>query len=410
MAIYHLNVSAGTRQGGQSAAAKADYIGRAGRYKNDRAEVALVESANMPGWVESGRGRAAGAALDYWRQADAAERANGVLFREVEGALPHELTLAESVALARRIADQLAQVNGGVLPYTLAIHDKPGNRHLHLVLSERVNDGIERDRDQWFKRAANRGKDPATGGASKADLATGRGEWLANARQLWQDLTNDALAAANRPERIDHRSLKEQGSTRTPGVHIGPRLMAIHEAKSAEEVLETISRGREYAAPVDGPQVIQAAQEVAALTMTARAAQERAEAAEKAAHGWRKAHPFRAFLASKTGRELDQIAIDQAQQAAMLQAQQTAAAEHEARVRQAQQQHAEREQELRDGRLYALMNWKLAEREQEHPAPVAEPVKRLDQEQPDASHKQHRHAPEHPQPRPEQGRDDDLSM
>ena len=39
MAVYHLKVSMGSRSGGQSARAKADYIERAGRYEQDREEL-----------------------------------------------------------------------------------------------------------------------------------------------------------------------------------------------------------------------------------------------------------------------------------------------------------------------------------------------------------------------------------
>jgi hypothetical protein len=44
------------------------------------------------------------------------------------------------------------------LPYTLAVHaghdaDGRENPHAHLMISERWNDGIERSREQWFRRA-----------------------------------------------------------------------------------------------------------------------------------------------------------------------------------------------------------------------------------------------------------------
>ena len=227
MAIYHLNASTGSRSGGQSATAKADYVARAGRYSKERDEVALIESANMPGWVKDGRGRAANAALDYWRQADKAERANGVLFRQVEFALPVELSKAERHALARQFADKLAAVDGGHLPYTLAVHEKPGNPHAHLVLSERINDGIERDRDQFFKRAAVKGRDPASGGARKADIASRRGDWLAETREQWADVANAALERHG--VRIDHRSLVEQNIDRQPTEHLGPQPAAIEK-------------------------------------------------------------------------------------------------------------------------------------------------------------------------------------
>lgn len=232
MAIYHLNASTGSRSGGQSAAAKSDYIARAGRYSKDRGEVALVESANMPEWVRAGRGRAAGAALDYWRQADQAERSNGVLFRQVEFALPVELPPAERQALARQFADELATVPGGKLPYTLAVHEKAGNPHAHLVMSERINDGIARDREVWFKRAAaspkGRAVDPSQGGARKADIGSRRGDWLAETRQRWAEVANAALDRAGHA-RIDHRSLAEQNVARPPTEHLGPQPAAIEE-------------------------------------------------------------------------------------------------------------------------------------------------------------------------------------
>lgn len=222
MAIYHLNASTGSKAGGQSAAAKAGYLARAGKYSRDREEVAHVESGNMPAWVGEGRGRGTGAALDYWRQADEAERANGVLFRQVEFALPRELDEAQRLQLAREFAEELATVEGGKLPYTFAIHDKAGNPHVHLMLSERVNDGIERSAETWFKRAANQGRDPASGGARKADIASRRGDWLRDTRYRWSLFANHALAAAGRAERVDWRSHAERGLASEPGWHLGP--------------------------------------------------------------------------------------------------------------------------------------------------------------------------------------------
>ena len=42
----------GSRSGGQSARAKADYIERAGRYEQDREELEHRESGNMPKWAK----------------------------------------------------------------------------------------------------------------------------------------------------------------------------------------------------------------------------------------------------------------------------------------------------------------------------------------------------------------------
>lgn len=71
--------------GSQPAKAKADYIQREGRYSRDRDEVLHTQSGHLPEWAER--------PADYWDAADLYERANGRLFKEVEFALPVELTL-----------------------------------------------------------------------------------------------------------------------------------------------------------------------------------------------------------------------------------------------------------------------------------------------------------------------------
>ena len=83
--------------------------------------------------------------------------------------------------LARSFA---AHVTAGELPYTLAVHaghsKKAGvadNPHLHLVFSERVNDGVQRAAEQWFRRAVASGRRPVVRGREeeRAYEAGGRG-------------------------------------------------------------------------------------------------------------------------------------------------------------------------------------------------------------------------------------------
>ena len=231
MAIYHLNVKTGSRIGGQSARAKSDYIGREGKYEKDGEELEYKESGNMPEWAEDDpRG--------YWAGADAHERANGRLYREVEFALPRELNAADRVELATRFAEHLTGEER--LPYTLAVHrggEDGGNPHAHLMISERANDGIERSREQWFKRY--NAKHPEKGGARKS-TATKPRDWLEQTREDWADQANEALERAGRPERINEASLQDQyfeaaeagderamaHLNREPGVHIGPHNVA----------------------------------------------------------------------------------------------------------------------------------------------------------------------------------------
>ena len=231
MAIYHLNVKTGSRLGGQSARAKSDYIGREGKYEKDGEELEYKESGNMPEWAEDDpRG--------YWAGADAHERANGRLYRQVEFALPRELNAAERVELATRFAEHLTAAER--LPYTLAVHrggQDGGNPHAHLMISERANDGIERSAEKWFKRY--NAKEPEKGGARKSTSTKPR-DWLEQTREDWADQANEALERAGRLERITEASFEtqyfeaaENGDeremaqlNREPGVHIGPHNVA----------------------------------------------------------------------------------------------------------------------------------------------------------------------------------------
>ena len=99
---------------------------------------------------------------------------------------------------------------GERLPYTLAVHrggPDGENPHAHLMISERANDGIERSREQWFRRY--NAKAPEKGGAKKSRTMMSR-EWVKDNREAWEREANKALRRTGCGERIDHRSLAER--------------------------------------------------------------------------------------------------------------------------------------------------------------------------------------------------------
>lgn len=218
MAIYHLNVKTVSRGGG-SAGASHDYLNRDGKYAKDKDEVLTMASGNMPDWAKNQPG-------EYWRTADVYERANARLCKRVEFALPRELDAEAQKQLVSSFARQLADTNDGPLPYSYAIHKGhgQGNPHCHLMISERVNDGQPRSRENWFKRASP--VDPAEGGARKTEALKPK-EWLLETREVWQNQANRALERAGRDARIDHRTLEAQGIDRAPGKHRGVALNAM---------------------------------------------------------------------------------------------------------------------------------------------------------------------------------------
>ena len=168
-------------------------------------EVEHIGDGNMPQWAKDDP-------REYWKAGDKHERANGRLFVEVQVALPVELDREQRRELAKTFARRLT--DGEQLPYTVAIHrglsrkpDTPDNPHVHIVLSERSNDGQARSAETWFRRA-NR-KNPERGGARKVSHLQAR-EWPESIRQGWAAECNRALQRAGRPERIDPRTLAEQ--------------------------------------------------------------------------------------------------------------------------------------------------------------------------------------------------------
>lgn len=217
MAIYHLTTKPFSRGKGQSARAKHDYIAREGKFRNGAKEVVYKASGNMPAWAEE-------EPRMFWKAADLYERGNARLGREIEFALPRELSLEGRVNLAHAFASEVTQDRH---PYTLVIHEgrKNHNPHAHLIFSERALDETERDKAHFFKQA-----DPkvASRGGAKKDRAFIQKAWLKATRERWANLANEALEREGWDSRIDHRSLEAQGVTdRLPSRHAGPNIFEL---------------------------------------------------------------------------------------------------------------------------------------------------------------------------------------
>ena len=98
------------------------------------------------------------------------------------------------------------------------------------MISERQNDGIERPREAWFRRAD--ASEPARGGAPKSRSFHGR-EWIEQARERWAALVNAKLEERGWDERVDHRSYERQGIDIEPGRRYGAAAAHV-AAKGAE--------------------------------------------------------------------------------------------------------------------------------------------------------------------------------
>jgi len=232
----HVKIKTGSRSNGQSAFAHSSYITRTGKYqrlasKRGADEAVSTGHLNMPEWAVS-------VPAKYWNAADEGERSNGRLFTSVEVALPRELDRDQRAKLALEFVRRLATENledEERRPVTWAIHADPDdhNPHLHICLSERVNDGGGRGASEWFKHAA--------AGAPKRPLKSR--DYIPHVRSIWEEMTNAALERAGSAARVDRRSYAEQGSEKVPGVHFGPsRHRALRERKQGKSPSEIVGQ------------------------------------------------------------------------------------------------------------------------------------------------------------------------
>lgn len=241
MAHYHCSIKTGPKG---AAADHADYIAREGRFA-DVQKYGAVEAqgvGQMPAWARENPSA-------FWRAADTHERENGNAYREFELALPRELSRDHQLALVERFIEREL---GGQHAYQWALHadqarDGGGQPHVHVMFSDRIQDGIERGAEQYFKRA-NR-KSPEKGGALKKSYGASKAEAAETYRAIrgrWAEMQNLALEHQGFAARVDHRSLAAQGiHDREPGLHQGPAVAGI-EARG--EVSEVGSRQREQMA------------------------------------------------------------------------------------------------------------------------------------------------------------------
>ena len=196
MAIFHLSFSNGKVGKGL---AHFKYIMGEDRYSYKENEV-IYEKHNMPPHVS---------AEDFWHSADAYERANGRVYKEIRIALPNGFTKKENQDLLNKF---LEKELGNDFYYSAVIHDKDSsedeirNVHAHIMVCPRKIDGIERDIKQFFSRYNS--KNIEKGGALK-DPYWNKKETLTHFRESWEETLNNALEKKNW-RKVSCKSLQQQ--------------------------------------------------------------------------------------------------------------------------------------------------------------------------------------------------------
>ncbi|MGD9470860.1 MAG: Ti-type conjugative transfer relaxase TraA [Novosphingobium sp.] len=209
MAIFHLSVKVISRSSGRSAVAAAAY--RGGERLHDERLDRDHDFTNKDGVVHSEVLLPEGAPKEFadreklWNAVEAAEkRKDAQLSREVEFAIPRELTKEQGIELAREFAEaefvekgMIADLN---VHWDIAADGQPKpHAHVMLTMREVGKDGFGAKVRDW----------------NKAELVE---QW----RERWADHVNQRLAELDIDARIDHRSLEAQGIALEPQDKIGP--------------------------------------------------------------------------------------------------------------------------------------------------------------------------------------------
>ena len=196
MAIFHLSFSNGKVGKGL---AHFKYIMGEDRYSYKENEL-IYEKHNMPPHLS---------AEDFWQSADAYERANGRVYKEIRIALPNGFSKKENQDLLNKF---LEKELGNNFYYSAVIHDKDSsedeirNVHAHIMVCPRKIDGIERDTKQFFSRYNS--KNIEEGGALK-DPYWNKKETLTHFRESWEETLNNALEKKNW-RKVSCKSLQQQ--------------------------------------------------------------------------------------------------------------------------------------------------------------------------------------------------------
>ena len=232
IAIYHCSIKIVSRGKGKSAVAAAAY--RSGEKLTNEWDGLTHDYTKKGGVVHSEILLPAHAPPAFsdrstlWNSVELSEKSNNAqLAREVEIALPVELSREEQTRLVREYCSSQFVSKGMIADFNL--HDTGGgNPHAHILLTMRPLD----EKGAWLPKSKkeyvldeNGEKIRLPSGrykTRKVDLVDWNNRENAEVwRRAWADLANEYLAQNNRPERIDHRSYERQGIDQIPTVHVG---------------------------------------------------------------------------------------------------------------------------------------------------------------------------------------------
>ena len=241
MAIYHCSIKIISRGKGKSAVAATAY--RAGEQITNDHNGVTHDYTRKSGIVHTEILLPDHAPAEYadrsllWNAVEKIEKAkNAQLAREIEIALPQELTREQGISLVREYV-KAQFVNAGMCA-DFAIHDKQdGNPHAHIMLTMRPIEqggawGAKQKKEYILDPQGNKIYDPKKRQykcksipATDWNEQTKAEQW----RAAWAEICNRALEQNGHAERIDHRSYERQGIDQIPTIHLGVAASAMEK-------------------------------------------------------------------------------------------------------------------------------------------------------------------------------------
>lgn len=233
MAIYHCTCKIISRGQGRSAVGAAAY--RSGKKLYNEYDGIEHDYTKKGGVVYSEIMLCKNAPKEYqdrqtlWNAVEQIEKSSKAqLAREYEVALPVELSREEQIKLVRDFAKENFVDNGMCVDFS--IHDKEdGNPHAHIMLTTRPIEqdnswGVKQKKEYILDKNGQKQYDKKKQTYKCKTVKTTNWdskEFLQRSRESWAEKVNQELEKKSLPQRIDHRSLKEQGVDRVPTIHEG---------------------------------------------------------------------------------------------------------------------------------------------------------------------------------------------
>ena len=243
MAIYHCNCKVISRGSGRSAVGAAAY--RSGEKLTNEYDGMTHDYTNKGGVVYSEIMLCENAPERYqdrgtlWNEVEQSEKGSRAqLAREYEVALPRELSREEQKVLVRDYVRENFVEKGMCADF--AIHDKEdGNPHAHIMLTMRPIEqdgtwGAKQRKEYILDKNGNKQYDKKKQTYKCKTVKTtdwDSPEFLQRNREAWANAVNREFQKKNISQRVDHRTLKEQGVDRVPTIHVGVAANAMEKPR-----------------------------------------------------------------------------------------------------------------------------------------------------------------------------------